>query len=73
MKYVVLNQDITVAYTFPVIDARRPTIPVNELYSEEFLSSCVLVEDDTETPTGWAYDSETGTFSAPPETEPPVE
>ena len=66
MKYVVLNPDNTVAYTFPEVDELRPTIPVTDLYAPDFLAACVVVEDSADVQPGYNYDPGTGTFSAPP-------
>ena len=66
MKYVVLTPGGVVAYAFPEIDPTRPTIPVTSLYAPDFLSACVLIEDDTEALPGYTYDPDTGTFSSPP-------
>lgn len=65
MKYVVLNPDSTVAYTFPAIDQLRPEIPVEKLYSAGFLAGCIAAGDDTEIESGYIYDSAAGAFSVP--------
>jgi hypothetical protein len=66
MKYVYLVNDIVII-EFPEIDPLRPSIPVTDLYSSDFLSQCVMVDAGVNTPTGWIYDPNGRTFSAPVE------
>lgn len=68
-KYVYLINNIVVS-TFPEVDPARPDTPVTDLYAPDFLAQCIIVDETTETPSGWIYDRETGAFSAPPAPEP---
>lgn len=69
-KYVVLNADNTVAYTFPEVDPARPTITVDKLYSADFLQSCLVVDESVVVNTRDVYDPEKKTFSPPPIPDP---
>lgn len=59
MKYVVLNADNSVAYTF------SQSGNDSTLYSADFLNSCVLVGDSTDAPRGYICDRSAKTFTAP--------
>ena len=57
MKYIVLNPDNSVSYTF------EQTNKDNELYSADFLNSCILVTDDVNAPVGYIYNKESNVFN----------
>lgn len=65
MKYILLI-DSRVVEVIPEVDPNFLDIPITERYARTVLSQCIIVPDDTETPIGYVYDSEAGTFSAPP-------
>lgn len=56
-KFVVCNKNSIVQYTFPKIDPMRPDIPIDQLYSTDFLESCIQVEDEVEVHDGWKYEN----------------
>jgi hypothetical protein len=72
MKYIYLRKNI-VQEIIPEYDAIFPNVPIISRYSPEFLSKCVVAEDSVETPIGYLYDPETGTFAAPVVEEIPEE
>ena len=53
MKYVVLTPENFVAYTFPETDPLRPGIPIEQLYSPDFLAACIKVEDSVDIQVGY--------------------
>jgi len=65
MKYIVLNPDNTVAYTFPEVDPLRPNAPISDLYEADFFNKCIQAEDDVLVESGYIYNSAAGAFSEP--------
>lgn len=68
MKYIHLNGDLQVGAIIPAEDPIFPGIPIEERYTQEFLNSCVQVEDDVEITMEMKYNPETKEFYIP---EPP--
>lgn len=66
MKYVYIV-DGKAYEIIPAINPAFPEIPIEERYSPDFLSNCVVVDEAVEVECNWLYDAETKTFSAPPE------
>lgn len=64
LKYVVLNADNSVAYTF------LQSTDDSKLYSADFLNSCVLIDESIEAPPGYLYKAGTNTFEKPLEPKP---
>ena len=57
----------------PEFDPIFPGVPIEDRYSPTFLALCIFVPDGIPVESGWIYDPETNTFSAPPEPEPEPE
>ena len=70
MKYVYLLDGKTVHDIQPGKSKDFPDKPIKDRFSAEYLANCVEVKDSVEVESGLLYDSESGTFSAPPVVEP---
>lgn len=66
--YIYLTDNIVTEFV-PEEDENFPGIPVEERYSQEFVSHLMQMESVEGIRTGYIYDPETQTFSAPPEPE----
>ena len=77
MKYIYIDSNNTVGAIIPAKDANFPDVPIEQRYTKEFLSQCVVVEDAVEVVSGMSYDEETKKFFMPElvliETPEPVE
>jgi len=69
MKYVYLVDGKTVHDIQPGKSKDFPSTSIKDRFSAEYLANCVEVKDSVEVESGWRYDSESGTFSAPPVVE----
>lgn len=68
MNYIYVENNIA-REIVPEYDLAFPGIPVEERYSEEFVSQ-LIADDSGDVNVGWIYDPETKEFSAPPPPEP---
>lgn len=65
MKYIYLHDGKSAHEIQPDNNPDFPDVPINERFSREYLSRCIVVDDDAEVQLGWIYEKETGTFNEP--------
>ena len=63
--FYILIQNGAVHEVIPEYHDDFPGIHISERYAPDFIAQ--TVQSDVEIPLGWLYDSESGTFSPPPE------
>lgn len=69
MNYIYLVNNI-VHEIIPEEHPDFPEIPITERYSEDFLSKCIIVEENVEVKQGWQYVE--GSFVEPISSKPPI-
>lgn len=69
MNYYIVLVNGRVSVAIPQMDPAFPEVPIEKRFAPEFLSKCVVVDENNVPPTGYIYDVETGTFLPPPEPE----
>lgn len=65
MKYILLDEDNTVAEIIPEFDPVFPDVSIEQRYSADFISKLVSVQDDVTVEQNDLYNPETGEFSKP--------
>lgn len=68
-KYILLSNNV-VLEILPEFVEDFPEIPIESRYPASLLSKCVVVDEAIEVQQNWVYDSETNTFSEPPQPQP---
>ena len=64
MKYVrISSENRRVVEIIPEFDLIFPNVPINERYTEEFISALIEVADNTEVEEGMVYSWSNGTFT----------
>lgn len=70
MKYVLLNDELSVAEIIHGEDPVFPGVPIEKRYPKKFIDQLIQISDETPVEQNWIYDPDTKIFSKPPEPEP---
>lgn len=74
MQYVRISNQNTVEDILPDVDPKFPEAPpIEKRFHPDFLAMYTPFDDSVQVQLGWVYDPGAGTFSEPPELEPPIQ